>query len=222
MTDDFIEAIRPFSVTRTFKKRSILLYQGEVPRAAFMLLNGVIKLYTLNNAGEEQVAAFYVRGDLFPGTWIFNKASSTLYYYEALTDCEVLTLPKDELRKVIDSKPEFTTSLLDYFVTNYTGLMMRVTALEQSRASEKIMFTLYYLLFRYGKEIRPGIFSVEVQLTQSIIASLVGLTRETTATELGKLRRAKVLNYAAQTYTVNKAALERALGEDNFTDLNIR
>lgn len=222
MMDDFIEAIRPFSVTRTFKKRSILLYQGEIPRAAFVLLNGVIKLYTLNNAGEEQVAAFYVRGDIFPGPWIFDKSSSTLYYYEALTDCEVLTLPKDELRKVMASRPEFTDYLLDYFVTNYTGLMMRVTALEQSRASEKIMFTLYYLLFRYGKEIKPGIYSVEVQLTQSIIASLVGLTRETTATELGKLRRAKVLNYAAQTYTVNKGALERALGEDNFADLNIR
>jgi CRP/FNR family transcriptional regulator, cyclic AMP receptor protein len=219
--EDVLTAIRPLAVNRTFKKRSILLYQGEAPRAAFVITNGLIKAYSLNTAGEEQIVSFYVRGDMFPTPWIFDKSSSTLYYYEALTDCEVMVLPKDELRKIAFSKPEFMQHMLDYFVTNHTGLLMRVTALEQSRASEKIMFTLYYLLFRYGKEQRPGVYSLRLQLTQSIIASLVGLTRETTATELGKLRRQKILDYTAQQYTVNKQALERALGEDNFTDVQI-
>jgi CRP-like cAMP-binding protein len=219
--EDIITAIRPLAVARTFKKRSILLYQGEAPRAAFVVLDGVVKAYSLNTAGEEQIVAFYVRGDTFPAPWIFNKASSTLYYYESLTDCEVLALPKEDLRQVLYSKPEFIAATLDYYVTNYTGLMMRVTALEQSRANEKIMFTLYYLLFRYGKEGRAGNYNLNLQLTQSIIASLVGLTRETTATELGKLRRQKILNYNAQQYTVNKQALERALGEDNFADVKI-
>lgn len=219
--EDIIAAIRPMAVARTFKKRSILLYQGEAPRAAFVVLSGVIKAYSLNTAGEEQIVSFYVRGDTFPAPWIFNKASSTLYYYESLTDCEVLALSKEDLRQVLYSKPEYIAATLDYYVTNYTGLLMRVTALEQSRASEKIMFTLYYLLFRYGKESRPGIYNLKLQLTQSIIASLVGLTRETTATELGKLRRQKILSYNAQQYTVNKQALERSLGEDNFADIKI-
>jgi CRP-like cAMP-binding protein len=219
--DDIIAAIRPHAVTRTFKKRSILLYQGEAPRSAFVLLKGAIKVYTLNNAGEEQVAAFMIQDDIFPAPWIFDKSSSTLYYYEALTDCEVLTLSKQTLRSVVLGSPQFSEHMLDYFVTNYTGLMMRVTALEQSRAAEKIMFTLYYLLFRYGREIRPGVYNLRLQLTQSIIASLVGLTRETTATELGKLRAQKVLSYTTQQYTVNKQALERALGEDNFADVKI-
>jgi CRP-like cAMP-binding protein len=218
--DDFLDVIRPLSVNRTFKKRSILLYQGEVPRAAFYILNGV-KAYSLNNAGEEQIVSFDVNGDIFPTPWIFGKSSNTLYYYEALTDCEVLTMPKNDLREAIDSSREFSKRLLEYYATNNTGLMMRVTALEQSRASEKIMFTLYYLLFRYGEQVKPGIFDINMQLTQSIIAGLVGLTRETTATELGKLRKAKILEYTTQKYTIDKGALERALGEDNFSDLKI-
>jgi CRP-like cAMP-binding protein len=219
--DEIITAVHPHAVNRSFKKRSILLYQGEAPRAAFVLHKGIIKVYTLNTAGEEQIASFMVPGDIFPAPWIFDKTSSTLYYYEALSDCEVLTLPKDALRSILYSTPAFLERLLDYYVTNYTALMMRITALEQSRANEKIMFTLYFLMFRYGHEARPGIYALDLQLTQSIIASLVGLTRETTATELGKLRKAKILNYAAQQYTVNKQALERALGEDNFADIKI-
>ncbi len=219
--DDFLDVIRPLSVNRAFKKRSILLYQGEVPRSAFYLAQGLVKAYSLNNAGEEQIVSFDVEGDIFPTPWIFGKSSNTLYYYEALTDCEVLSISKADLREAIDKNAAFSKHLLEYYATNNTGLMMRVTALEQSRASEKIMFTLYYLLFRYGQEVKPGVYDINMQLTQSIIAGLVGLTRETTATELGKLRKAKILEYTTQKYTINKGALERALGEDNFSDLKI-
>lgn len=189
---------------------------------AFVIASGVVKVYTINNAGEEQIAAFHAKGDMFPSSWIFNKSATTLYYYEALTDCEVYTLPREELYAELVADPDALKTTLDYFVTNYTGMLMRVTALEQSRAREKIMFTLYYLLFRYGKPAKNGRYSIELGLTHSIIASLVGLTRETTTTELSKLKRQKVLDYNLHTYTINKEKLERLLGEDSFSDIVIR
>jgi CRP-like cAMP-binding protein len=219
---DIFSRIRSTATSRTFKKRSILLYQGEAPRMAYVLKSGVVKLYTINNAGEEQIVAFHIRGDIFPSSWIFGKSATTLYYFEALTDCEVLTLPREELYKAMISNPEVMSATLDYFVTNYTGLLMRVTALEQSRAREKIMFTLYYLLFRYGKRLKGSRYAIELGLTHSIIASLVGLTRETTTTELSKLKRQKVLDYNLQGYTIDKEKLERILGEDSFQDVIIK
>jgi CRP-like cAMP-binding protein len=219
---EIIAAVKPVSTQRIFRKRSILLYQGEVPRAAFVLLDGVIKVYSLNGAGEEQVATFHVKGEIFPTSWIFDKSSSTQYYYEALTDCTVLTAPKDLMREAIMKNPKCLAQTFDYFVTNYIGLMMRITALEQSRASEKIMFTLYYLLFRYGQQVRPNVYKVNLNMTHTTIASLVGLTRETTSTELNKLKRQKILSYSAKEYFINRQALERALGEDSFKDVNVR
>jgi CRP/FNR family transcriptional regulator len=199
-----------------------VLYQGEAPRLAYMLKSGALKAYTINAAGEEQIATFHTMYDIFPGPWIFGKSSVTMYYYEALADCEVLTLDREKLLQIIHSKPEFMMNALDYYITGYTALLMRVTALEQSRAREKIMFTLYYLLFRYGKEGRGGMFTIDLALTHSIIASLVGLTRETTTTELSKLKQQKVLEYNARTYMVDKKKLERLLGEDSFSDLSIQ
>jgi CRP/FNR family transcriptional regulator len=189
---------------------------------AYVIKSGVVKLYTINNAGEEQIVAFHVQGDIFPTPWIFGKSSTTLYYFEALTDCEVLTLPREALYRELIATPELLKSTLDYFVTNYTGLLMRVTALEQSRAREKIMFTLYYLLFRYGRQNKAGRYVIDLGLTHNIIASLVGLTRETTTTELSKLKRQKVLDYNLHSYTINKERLERMLGEDSFQDVIIR
>jgi CRP/FNR family transcriptional regulator len=218
---DIISHIKPHATKRTFKKHSILLYQGEAPRMAYVVLSGVVKVYSINAAGEEQIVAFETRDDLLPTPWIFNKSSTTLYYYEALADCEVLALSRDDLQRLIAGSDALRTNLLDYFATNYTGLLMRITALEQSRAREKIMFTLYYLLFRYGRETRGGIFVVDLKLTHSVIASLVGLTRETTTNELSKLKSQKVLRYNAHQYAVDKAKLERLLGEDSFEDVII-
>jgi CRP-like cAMP-binding protein len=219
---ELIAEVERMASRRAFKKHSILLYQGEAPRVAFFLKSGAIKAYTINGAGEEQIATFHSATDLFPGPWIFGKTAVTLYYYEALTDCEVLTIPRDQLLQILGSKPEHLMAALDYYATNYTAMLMRVTALEQSRAREKIMFTLYYLLFRYGKQTKPDVYTIDLALTHSVIASLVGLTRETTTTELSKLKQQGVMQYTTRTYTVDKKKLERLLGEDSFSDLIIR
>lgn len=219
--NDIISSLTPVSSKRVVKKRTILLYQGEIPRAAHIVKSGVIKMYSVNNAGEEQIVSFQTAGDVFPAPWIFDKVNASLYYYEAVSDCEILTLPRQTLLESITRDPQLTKHMFDYFVTNYTGLLMRITALEQARAIEKILFTLYFLQSRYGREIKPGIFEVKLSLTHSIIASLVGLTRETTATELNKLRRKGILTYSTHEYTIDKAKLERFLGEDSFKDLDL-
>lgn len=101
----------------------------------------------------------------------------------------------------------------------HTGLLMRITALEQGRATEKILFTLYYLLFHYGHEAKPGYLTINLKLTQPAIASLVGLTRETTAKCLSQLRRKGVVSYKGHTYTINKEKFNTYLGEESFSDL---
>lgn len=206
-------------IVRSVKKRTILLYQGEVPRSAYFLRKGIIKVYSINSTGTEQIVTFYVAGDLFPISWIFGKTSSTLYYYETLTDCEVLAIDKQILQHAMFSKSRLLIKVFDYLTTNYTSALLRITSLEQSRASEKIMFTLYYLVFRHGIETKPGVFTVRLELTHVVIADLVGLTRETTAIELNKLKKLGAVKYDSKEYVVNRSKLEHLMGEDSFAAL---
>jgi CRP/FNR family transcriptional regulator, cyclic AMP receptor protein len=216
--EELVKVLSPHATKRAFRKGTVMLYQGEAPRMAYVIKSGVVKVYTINNAGEEQIVMFLSDTDIFPGPWLFGKSSTTMYYYETSTNCEILTVPRDILHEHL-AKPSIAPKILDYFVTNYTSILMRVTALEQSRARDKIILTLYYLLFRYGKQTKPGKFTINLALTHNVIASLVGLTRETTTTELSKLKKQKVVQYSHHTYTIDKPLLERMLGEDSFTDL---
>lgn len=217
----FINAVRPFSSKRFVKKRTILYYQGEIPREANIVRDGLMKVYSINTSGEEQIVSFHAPGDMFPLPWVFGESSNTLFYYEALTDCELLTLPRAKIQDRIASDADVLRDVFDYFVNKHTGLLMRVTALEQTRALEKILFTMYYLLYHYGKEQKPGLFKIELKLTQPVIAGMVGLTRETTAKNLNQLKRRGIITYKGYYYTVDKPALEKYLGEDSFKNIQL-
>lgn len=208
--------IKQHGSTRFMKKGSILLYQSEVPRRAFIVKKGLVRAYAITNSGEERTIALHDEGDIVPLSWIFGQTSTTLFYYDALTDCEVITVPKTELVEAAEKNPKLLSEILALTMNEYTSLLLRITALEQSSAAEKIALTLYYLLFRHGEEIKPETYSINIKMTQSMLASLVGLTRESTAVNLKLLKRKEIVTYSNFNYTVNKQNLERFVGEDSF------
>lgn len=208
--------IRQYASTRFIKKGTILLYQSEVPRHAFIIKKGLVRAYAITNSGEERTIALHGADDILPLSWIFSQSSNTLFYYDALTDSELLAVPKNELVEAIAQHPKIMSDILSLTVNEYTSLLLRITALEQSSAAEKIALTLYYLIFRHGEETKPGVYNITIKMTQSMIASLVGLTRESTAVNLKLLKKKGIVNYSNFSYTVNKNSLERFVGEDSF------
>lgn len=206
---------------KKFEAGETLFYQGEVPAVALVVTSGFVKAYSISQAGDERIVNINGPGDIIPTPWVFNRASSGLYYYQALVDCEVSQVPKEELVKKLFNDPEITKLIAEKYILDFSASLMRITALEQARARDKIMFTLLFLIQRYGKEVVPGHFSLGLQLTHQTIADLVGLTRETTAVELSNLKKSKVLSYKRQKYLIKRDLLLKKMGEDSFTSLQI-
>jgi CRP/FNR family transcriptional regulator len=220
--DNLLQSIQSHTLTRFVKKGSILLYQGEIPRTAFIIRRGLVRVYTITTSGEERTIALHGKGDIFPLPWIFGEVTNTLFYYEAMADSEVVTAPKTHILEAVANNPELTTAILKFSINEYTALLLRITALEQSRAAEKIGLTLYYLIFRHSIEKTPGMYTIDIKMTQSMIASLVGLTRESTAVNLKLLKKKGIIQYSKFTYVIDKAKLERFVGEDTFKDLTLK
>lgn len=210
------------STHRSFTPGSIIIYQGEVPRSACVLIKGVVRVYGISTQGEEQIVAFHVAGEFFPSSWIFSKAPSTLFFYEALTDCEVAFIPKKELVDYMLADPTRTNVMLDYFTTNYAASLIRISGLEQPKARDKLIYTLYFLCQRYVEvKDNSDYMVIPISLTHQSLASFVGLTRETTAMEMSKLKKQKVINYNNQQYTVNMRLLLDIIGEDSLKNISI-
>lgn len=171
---------------RHFKAKAPIIYQGEVPRCGFFIKKGIVKVYNLHANGNEQILRFYGPGEFFPLPWLYGKVSTEFFYYEAVENCEVVSITKQDVQDIIKTDPALEQYILDSALSDQTALNLRIISLEQPRANEKLEYTLYYLLFRYGKHVGDEKYVINMSLTHITLANLVGLTRETITTEMNR------------------------------------
>lgn len=206
---------------RKYKKGRPIFYQGEVPRTAYIIKNGVVRVYGINNSGEERIVTFFVPGDLIPVGWVFQKSPVSLYYYDAVSDCDLVAIPKEDFTQELAKDEQLKLELLNMYMVHYISSTMHIYALEHARAQEKLVRILQYLVLRFGIEKKDGNYLVDLRLTHQDLACMVGLSRETSALELGKLKKKGVIAYESFTYTVNMPKLLKAAGGDEFDSLTL-
>lgn len=224
MSLNMLDTLQPLikkSITRKYSSATTILYQGEVPRSACVIASGIVRVFTISSQGDEQILTFHVAGEIFPSSWIYNKSVGSMFFYEAVTDCKIALVPRQELKDYMLSSPLKQRVLVNYYATNFAAALLHINALEQPKAREKLLYTLYYLSQRFGKASRNSIVRIPLKLTHQNIASLVGLTRETTATEISKLKKQKILSYTSQKYTIKTDRLLDLIGEDSFRGIKI-
>ena len=221
MSDKSVKVFLSRYHTRKIRHDQTLLYQGEVPPMAYMIKEGIIKTYNINSAGESKIITFNMAGEFIPTAWIFGKSPVSLFYYDALTDCELYAIPKEDLWKFIHSDQKILEQALTVYSSLYISATMHIHALEQSKAGEKLLYTLQHLAMRFGKPKKEGVVELTLKLTHQDLASIIGLTRETIAVELNKLKKQKVVSYRQQKYIVHVDKILQQLGEDEFRNLTI-
>lgn len=204
---------------KTFRAKTPILFQGEIPRDLFIVLDGIVRAYTITSSGEERVIGLYGKGSAFPLSWAIGEASTTLYYYEAVADSRVISVRKADFKETIVSNNEAAQALLSLVGHDYTSAQLRITGLTQSRTVEKLAYTFYYLMFRFGLERPNDNVLINMKLNQTLLANLIGQTREGTARNLKVLTEQGVVSYEGSSYTVNQPKLMGMLGEDSFREL---
>lgn len=201
---------------RKYGKGNIVFFQGEAPRTAFFIQEGTVQVYAIDDEGNTYIVGFLSEGDVFPLDWLHNHASSTTFYYEALTACELLPIEKNIFLDSLGNA-DIRTYMTDRFLSEAASGLIRNLALQQARARDKIIYFFYYLAMRHGKELASGLYSLGIPLTHQTIANCLGLTRETVATELGALKRAGTVAYRNKKYVVDKKLVVKAVGKEIAT-----
>ncbi|MGZ6004533.1 MAG: Crp/Fnr family transcriptional regulator [Candidatus Saccharimonadales bacterium] len=206
---------------RKFKKGEIIIFQGEAPRSAYVVKSGTVKAYNLSVSGDEKPVAFYPCDNVFPATWVYGKASSAVYYYEAFTpEVEVYVIDRDAFVNFIKKSPELLYQELERLLSDQLGGSLRLNALQHSRASDKLVYTLHYLAMTHGKQTDNGSIEITLDLTHQDFANLTGLTRETAATELNRLKKQGVIDYGKHMpYKLNMKRLMQLQNDQFIADM---
>ncbi|MEK7594938.1 MAG: Crp/Fnr family transcriptional regulator [Patescibacteria group bacterium] len=220
---NYLHAFLQQHPVKRYKKGEIILFQGEAPRSAYAIKSGVVKAYNLSVGGDEKPIAFYGQDHVFPASWVYGKVASAIYYYEAYTsEVEVYVINRQEFLDFMIKRPHLLYQELERMLSDQLGGSIRLNALQHSRASDKLVYTLHYLAMTHGKPLANNKVEITLDLTHQDFANLTGLTRETAATELNKLKKQKVIEYAKNVpYTLDLTRLMKLLNDQFIADLGV-
>ena len=202
--------------TQKFKKGETIFVRDYEPTHAYAIKSGVIRAFAYTPELEEKSVAFIVKNELFPVGWLFSKTTIALFYYVAHTDCELYVVDKDAFHQALAADSLLAHEMLGHMVNDYVTKSLHITALEQSRARLKLLYTLYNFSLRYGTSVMKDVIRINIPLTQKDLASFAGLTRETVALETLSIKKDGIISTRRKYYIVNLAKLVAAIKEDDL------
>lgn len=175
-----------------YKKGEVIIRPNDEPSGVFYINRGYVKVYNLSESGQELDLIIFKPGDFFPMIWAFNDVPLT-QYCEAMTPIEAHRSSKEDFKEFLHRNPEVLWEVTSKILVRLRGLLERMEYMVFGNAYQKVASILVICAERFGIKQKNEIL-IRVPLTHRDIASLVGLTRETTSVELKKLERSKLVS----------------------------
>jgi CRP-like cAMP-binding protein len=194
--DSFFENAR----FQLYKKKSLILHPNDTPSSVFYIKTGYVRVYRISEEGEELTLTILKPKDFFPLTYGINNVKNP-YYLEAITQLELWRSPQEQFLDFVKSNPDVLYDLTTRILVRFDGVLSRMGYLVFSNAYIKVATTLLICAKRFGLPQGDDVV-VQVPLTHRDIATLVGITRETTSLEMKKLEKQGFLGRYGRLYTV--------------------
>ena len=173
--DEFLDIARYFSV-ESFKKKENLLEQGDICKANYFVVKGILRKFFINEKGVEQTTEFAIENWWMTETFSFLHQSSTEFYIQAVEASEVLIIQKENLEELFEKHPIMEKYFRQVYQKSYAAAQLRIKYLyEHSREN----------LYHFFREKQPEFLQ---RVPQYLIASYLGFTPE----YLSEIRRKSI------------------------------
>lgn len=168
-----------FAKKLIFKKGQLVFYQGGVATGVFLMKRGRAKIFSIGIYGRQQIFYIYKRGDLLGyHALLCNEAYEDSC--EALEDCEILFISKDDFNHLLQKISNLKLLLIQNMSHEFGVLVNTITILAQRTLRERLALYLLILQDRYYDEKSKKSI---IMLPREDLANIIGTTRES----LGRL-----------------------------------
>jgi CRP-like cAMP-binding protein len=164
-------------------KGQILLYEGDVPADVFIIKEGIVKLHSIDQQGNEKILHLLNRMSILPLAFFSGADVATQWYYTTLTDCEIYTVSKRVLDELMAQDWPTAKLLMNSF-------------LGKTNIETKLTITLRYLAVHHATEKRKGWYKVDFPVNHQLLADIIGMSRESTAIAMKTLADKKIVYYS--------------------------
>ncbi|APG61921.1 Crp/Fnr family transcriptional regulator [Sphingorhabdus lutea] len=198
---------------KTLKAGDILLWEGEASVIVANILNGVLKLSTNNENGDEQIVGILFESE-FVGRPFGTKNPFTI---TAVTDTKLCVFGRSDFEQFSASHPDLQQKLLEQSLNGLDQTRHWLAMLGHKSASAKIATFLLVLSERLAaNNCKSEAFLDDFILPfdRQQIANILGLTIETTSRQLSRMRNDGVIDLPTRRKVVinDRYAMEALAG----------
>jgi CRP-like cAMP-binding protein len=194
-----------------FKKGEVILTPSQKTQHVHTVISGLVKVYTLDSQGTENMGALYGKGDMFPMGWIIQERHQHACF-KAVTDCEIALLPKDIFLSQLKTSPDLSYMIILKLLEQMYVYAARANNLGLRYARERLAYRLLVMSARFGVHNSPEITIPYV--TQQDMASTINVSRENVNREIVRLEKLGIITYSRKSIIIHDPmALRKELGK---------
>lgn len=192
-----LSEIDALCILKKFKrstKNEIIELPSDDKERLYFLKFGVIKLFRINEDGEEILLELLQKGDIF-GEVGFTKNTHDSDFIKVISNEAILcTFFREKLEEVMLKKPDFAINYIKFMGFNFKKIQNSYKNILFKDAKTRLLLLLQTILEKEG--IAENNTALPNYLTQKDIAQLICITRQSVISLLKELEKDGILNYS--------------------------
>jgi len=180
------DRLRASSVRRQYEAGEIVFTPVPNPESLYLLEDGLIRIYRLSESGLETTLGYVRPGEVFGELAVFGDYPRESFA-QAVSRSVAWKIPRRAFQPFVTSRPGLGFAISKQIGERLKRIESRVENLVFRDVHTRIMLILCELAETFGLEQADGSVEIDVPITQSELATLVGSTRQSVNSSLGKL-----------------------------------
>ncbi|MGD6793853.1 Crp/Fnr family transcriptional regulator [Metabacillus indicus] len=182
-----LKVIDELSQMKPVKKGTMILSPDHPIEALFLLKEGQVRLFRMNQQGKQFTVDVLTSGNIFGETSTLSLTDDQIYA-EAMVDTYLCIIGKSEFENFIEKNPKIALKFINILSNRLKEVYSFSEKIALSDVKYRLLFLLQKLSEKTGKRKKEW-QTIDMKLTHADIANMIGSTRETTSAILSQLKK---------------------------------
>lgn len=171
----------------TFKKKTIIQYDGHELDYVYLIRSGCVKQYFLDEMGNIKTLLLLTAGDIFGEITVLQQDQDKVSTC-AITDTTLEKITAATFFSLLGQSPAAYEAIMQMHSNKIRILMAQIQDAAFNSITEKLQNLLIRLAHQHGQPVEQGI-KITYPFTHDELAAMISSTRSTVTKELNRLKK---------------------------------
>jgi CRP-like cAMP-binding protein len=211
LSSEEVERLRRSSTSREYQRGEMVFEPTAHPSSVYLLERGLIRIYRLSESGGEATLGFVGPGEVFGELAAFSDAPRESFA-QAARASTAWRIPRAAFTEAIGAHPQAVLEVTKQVGTRLKRIESRMEDLIFRDVHARVARVLLELAQDFGRAESTGV-RIDLPLTQTDLAMLVGSTRQTVNATLRRLTEEGLLGRDQRQFVIARPDALRAVIE---------